>query len=345
MKLFTDDGYINMESIINTKLTFIIIVGGRASGKTYGALKYCLDHDKKFILMRRTQSQIDLISKPEFSPFRSISLDTGRDIMVKSITKYNGAFYDVKQDPETGEYYASGPALGYSMALSTVSNLRGFDASDCEILVFDEFIKEPHEKPIRDEGQAFLNAYETINRNRELKGFPALQCVMLANSNDIGNPLFITLGLIGKVEKMIAKGQRYSLDYDRGLGLFLISDSEILRQKKDTALYRMAGEGDFADMALGNQFSDLKYNSVCPQPIAEYKPICTLGEITFYKHKSEKRFYCSTLRLGSPDTYTSSETDIKRWCRKYNYLWTAYMKDLIYFEDITAEVIFKHYVD
>ena len=66
MKLFTDDGYINMEAIINTKLTFIIIVGGRASGKTYGALKYCLDHDKKFILMRRTQSQIDLISSRNF---------------------------------------------------------------------------------------------------------------------------------------------------------------------------------------------------------------------------------------------------------------------------------------
>ena len=344
MKLFTDDGYLNMETIINTKLPLIIVIGGRACGKTYGALKYPLEHNKKFILMRRTQSQIDLISKPEFSPFRSITLDTGRDIMVKPITKYNSAFYDVKETDQ-GDFLPSGPALGYSMALSTVSNLRGFDASDCEILIFDEFIKEKHEKPIREEGQAFLNAYETINRNRELKGFPPLQAVLLANSNDIGAPLLITLGLIGKIEKMINKGQKYSLDYERGIGIFLISDSEILRQKKDTALYKMAGDGDFAEMALSNQFSELKYNSVCPQPISEYRPICTLGEITFYKHKSERRYYCSTLRLGSPDTYAASETDIKRWCRKYNYIWTAYMKNLIYFEDVTAEVIFNHYVD
>lgn len=343
MKLFDDNGYINIPAIVNTKLPFLILIGGRATGKTYGALSYCLDHNKKFILMRRTQSQIDLINKPEFSPFKAITRDTGRDIMVKPISKYNAAFYDVKESAD-GEYYAAGPALGYSMALSTVSNLRGFDASDCELLCYDEFIPEKHERPIKNEGACFLNAYETINRNRELSGRDPLQALLIANSNDIGAPLLITLGLIPKIEKMIAKGQRYTLDYDRGIGIFLISDSEILRQKADTALYRLSAGTDFSDMALKNQFDDLKHNSVNPQPINEYRPICTLGEITFYKHKSERRYYCTTLRLGSPETFTSSSTDIKRFCRKYGFIWAAYMKDLIFFESITAEVLYKNYM-
>lgn len=345
MKLFTDNGYLDMHAIIETGLPFIIVVGGRATGKTYGTLKDCLDYNRKFILMRRTQSQIDLINKPDFSPFKAITNDTGREIMVKPISKYNAAFYDVKENVETGDYYASGPALGYSMALSTVSNLRGFDASDCEILVWDEFIPEKHEKKLREEGSAFLNAVETIGRNRELKGQPPLQCVLLSNANDIGNPIFVTLGLISKVETMIRKGQTYSLDYKRGIGIFLISDSEILRQKADTSLYKLARGTDFSEMALGNQFSELKYNSVSPQPIKEYKPIVTLGEITFYRHKTERRYYCSTMKLGSPDTFTASDTDIKRFCRKYGFIWEAYMKDLIDFEDITAEVIYNHYMN
>lgn len=343
MKLFEDNGYLNMAAIIETKLPFIIVIGGRAVGKTYGAFKYVLEHFIKFILMRRTQSQIDLINKPEFSPFKSVAGDLGRNIITKSVSKYNAAFYDGSEDMD-GNIVPGGPALGYSMALSTVSNLRGFDASDCDILIFDEFIPEKHERPIKGEGEAFLNAVETINRNRELKGFPPIQCLLLANSNDIGNPLFITLDLIPVVEKMISKGQRYRLDYERGLGIFLIADSEILRQKQNTALYKLAAGTEFYEMALKNQFDDFKYNSVSPQPIAEYKPICTLGEITFYKHKSERRFYCSTLKLGSPDEYAATDVDIKRWCRKYNYIWQAYMKKLIYFESVTAEVLYRKYM-
>ena len=46
------------------------------------------------------------------------------------------------------------------MALSTVSNLRGFDMSDCTLLIYDEFIPEPHERPLKNEAAALFNAYE-----------------------------------------------------------------------------------------------------------------------------------------------------------------------------------------
>ena len=190
MGLYLSSGYLDFEKIVNYKLPFNFIIGGRGSGKTYGALKYVIDMHKKFLLLRRLQSQIDLVGKPEFSPFKAVAADMGIEIGVKSISKYNSVFIRNEE------------VLGYSAALSTISNLRGFDASDVEMIIYDEFIPEPHEKPMRAEGTAFLNMYETVNRNRELKGCDPVQLIALANSNDLANAIFIELGIVDKVQKM-----------------------------------------------------------------------------------------------------------------------------------------------
>ena len=341
MRIYTEDGYLNIETMINTKLPFLFIVGGRGTGKTYGALKYVVEHNIKFILMRRTQSQVDLINKPEFSPFKALNDDGICDIGSMSLSKYNVGFYHMEESAE-GKAVPSGPAIGYSMALSTISNLRGFDASDCRILIFDEFIPERHERTIKEEGAAFLNAYETINRNRELKGEDPLQVIGLANANDMGNPIFMELGLISKVENMKKKHQSYSLDYNRGIGIFLLEDSPISAKKQNTALYKIAAQ-DFKEMAIMNDFEELKTDLIKSRPIKEFTPIVTIGELTFYKHKSNKTYYCTTMRIGDPESYTVSDMDLKRFFRKYAYLWTAYLKNNLYFEDATCEIIFKKY--
>ena len=343
MKIFTDEGYLNMKAIIDTKLSFIIIVGARAVGKTYGALSYALETGRKFIYMRNTQEQANLISKNEFSPFKSITRDTGIEIITKPISKYNAAFYKAKEN-EQGELLASGPAIGYTMALSTVSNIRGFDASDVELLFWDEFCPEVHEKKIKNMGDGFLNAYETINRNRELKNCEPLQAILMANANDLANPVFMSLRIINKVEHMMRKGQVYSLDYERGIGIFLIGNSEISKRKQNTALYRLTSGSDYGAMALANEFAEIRHGSINPQPIKEYIPIATIGEITFYKHKNNKMYYCTTMKVGTPREYEPNDTGIKRFARDHSYIYRAYMKNNIYFEDTTAEVIYKSYM-
>lgn len=346
MKLYDENGYVNIEAILNTGLPFLFVTGGRATGKTFGALDYIIEHKKKFVFLRRTQSQVDLINKPEFSPFKPVADYRNIEIVSKPLSKYNVGFY-LGEENDEGKVDPVGGCLGYSMALSTISNLRGFDASDVEIMVFDEFQPEKHERPIKNEAQAFFNAYETINRNRELQGRPPLQALCLSNSNDAGNALYMELKLISKVETMKKKGQKYSLDYNRGIGIFLLDDSPISRKKSETALYRATAGNEFEEMALSNDFADFKYTSINPQPIKEYKAICTVGEITFYRHKSKNnQYYCSTLQSGtSPDEiYNADETDLKRWYRRYSFLWESYMKDRIYFEDATSELIFNKYM-
>ena len=343
MQIYNKEGYFEVGNVLKTKLPFLFVVGGRGTGKTFSSLKYVIEHNIKFIFLRRTQSQVDLLNKQEFSPFTPIANYLGLNIVSVPLSKYNVGFYKAEVSEE-GKLSPVGPCLGYSMALSTISNLRGFSAEDVELMIFDEFIPERHERPIKEEASALFNAYETINRNRELQGRDPLQLVCLSNSNEAGNPVFTELKLISKVELMKKKGQIYSLDYDRGIGIFMLDNSRISKEKQDTALYRATKGSEFEQMALFNEFEEFKTDLIRPMPIKEYKPICSVGEITFYKHMSDGTYYCTTMKFGDPESYGADQTDRKRWYRKYNFLWTAYMRNTIYFEDATSEIIFNKYL-
>lgn len=343
MQIYNKEGYFEVGNVLKTKLPFLFVVGGRGTGKTFSSLKYVIEHNIKFIFLRRTQSQVDLLNKQEFSPFTPIANYLGLNIVSVPLSKYNVGFYKAEVSEE-GKLTPVGPCLGYSMALSTISNLRGFSAEDVELMIFDEFIPERHERPIKEEASALFNAYETINRNRELQGRDPLQLVCLSNSNEAGNPVFTELKLISKVELMKKKGQIYSLDYDRGIGIFMLDSSLISREKRDTALYKATRGSEFEEMALMNEFQEFKTDLIKPMPIKEYKPICSVGEITFYKHKSDGTYYCTTMKFGDPESYGADQTDRKRWYRKYSFLWTAYMRNKIYFEDATSEIIFNKYL-
>jgi hypothetical protein len=153
VKIYQDSGYIDIRKILSQGMPFNFIVGGRATGKTYTSLEVVVEDKKKFIYMRRTQSQADLINKPDFSPFKSINTDFGWHIGTEAISKYNAGFYQQQQQDDI--WVSQGAPIGYTCALSTISNLRGFDATDVEILIYDECIPEKHERPIKNEGAAF----------------------------------------------------------------------------------------------------------------------------------------------------------------------------------------------
>ena len=62
MTLYDDNGYFDIGRVLASKLPFIFVVGGRGTGKTFSSLKYVLEHNIKFVFLRRTQSQVDLIN-------------------------------------------------------------------------------------------------------------------------------------------------------------------------------------------------------------------------------------------------------------------------------------------
>lgn len=335
MSIYLQNGYLNIKQILSYGLPFNFVVGGRGTGKTYGTLKTAYEDNMRFILMRRTQAQCDLINKPEFNPFKALNNDTGSNALVKSISKYNAKIVEESEEDEL--------ILGYTCALSTIANMRGFDASDCKLLIYDEFIPERHERPIKGEGAAFLNAYESINRNRELKGEPPLQVLGLANAFNIANPIFLELGLVGRAEKMKAAGQELFMDRDRGILLVLLQKSKISKAKADTALYKLSS-GSYNDMALSNDFIYNNSDSIKAQALKEYKLLCTVGEISIYRHKSNREYYVSEHRTGTAPQYKSDEVGIMRYRKKYGIIMgPAYLNNRVQFENILTKTLFELY--
>lgn len=335
MNIYLDNGYVDIKRILDYQMPFNFIVGGRGTGKTYGALKYVYQNSIRFMLMRRTQAQCDLINKPEFNPFKALAYDLKLDIAVKSISKYNSMLVEESEEDIK--------VLGYTCALSTIANMRGFDASDVELLLYDEFIPERHERQLKNEGSAFLNAYETINRNRELQGRKPLQVLCLANAFNMANAIFLELGLVGITEKMIQKGNNFYLNKDKGILIVLLNESKISDLKRDTALYKIAG-GSYTDMALSNDFAYNDASGIESKDLKSYTLICTVGEISIYKHKADRMYYISEHKTGTADEFNSDEVGLKRYQKKYGLrLFSAYMKNKILFESMLTKSLFEIY--
>ena len=75
MNYYLPSGYVDMAKIIEQPYPFIFLIHGRGTGKTYGACKYVLDKGEKFVYLRRTQTEADLCSSAEFSPFKPLMDD------------------------------------------------------------------------------------------------------------------------------------------------------------------------------------------------------------------------------------------------------------------------------
>ena len=336
MKIYDSYGYVNVNGIVSEGYPFNFLVGGRGTGKTYTTLKTAVEQDLKFMLMRRTQSQADLISKPEFSVFKPLNSDLGWDVRVKSISKYNSVFYQGIDEDQEKE-------LGYTCALSTISNMRGFDASDIKLLIYDEFIPEKHERLLKNESDALFNAYETMNRNRELKGIAPIQMICLANSNDISNPIFESLGLIRTADKMQRTGCDRWTDDARGIQLIMLHQSPISRQKSGTALYHLTEGSEFAAMALDNDFT-VSRQHIRPRPLSEYLPVCSIGELCIYRHKTAGTLYATTHLSGVFNrAYSLTDTDRMHYQRTYRAHWDLYVAGKVDFEDVLSETLFNKY--
>ena len=341
-QLFDKNGYVNIPMIMQHPATFIFIYGGRGTGKTYGTLKHFIRSHTKFIYLRRLQSQVDLVKRDDMQPFKTLNRDNKWNIQPYPVNKYVSAFFESEEN-EDGKLVPKGETLGLLTSLSTFSNLRGVDGCDITAMCLDEFIPELNERPIKGEADALFNAYETINRNRELKGEDPVKLLCLANSNRIDNPLFMELNLVRRAEKIRKEGREYLYDPKRKMLLIDLYKSKISEEKSDTALYQLTKGTEFYEMAIRNSFINEERGRIETRPIREYKPVVSIGEITVYKHKSRKEYYVTTFKSGSPDTYTTGEKDRERFKKSYFYLWSAYMKRLVVFEEYMSEILFDKY--
>lgn len=328
-KIYDENGWVNWDYILNQPATFIPVVGARGVGKTYGLFKKLVKEGKKFIYLRRLKSQLDQCAKTEGNPFKKLNTDLSREILPYS----TGGIITFRNEDKAGDVVAVG------VALSVVANVRGIDFSDYDYIVFDEFIASSGERPIKNEFSAFLNFYETVNRNRELEGKQAVKCLMLGNANTLINPYFSAWHFMKTAVRMIAGKQMVWRSGDNTRMVIFLLDSPISNKKADTALYQNA-TNDFLEMALDNAFKTDETN-IRSEPLSEYIHIVSVGEIGIYKHKSERKYYVSNTQ-GKKPYYDSFGISLKMFQQDFYLLRVHYMVSKnVWFESFECEIIFR----
>lgn len=256
-----------------------IIIGPRGCGKTYSVLDYLQEvssESSKFIYMRRDGTEIDSCSTDYGNPFKTLNADKGYDIHPFQISKFSGCGFTRNDDTDV---------IGYGVALSTFASMRSQDFSDVDRIFFEEFIPEKHKRKLKGEGQALLNMYETVNRNRELKGKKAVELILCANGIDLANPILLELGATSIIGKMLANKQRKMTIPERSLYIEVIPKTKVSQLKQNTVLYRLSSE-DFATDALDTTFrgADLEFVKKNVN-LRSYKPEFSFGDYVFFSNK------------------------------------------------------------
>lgn len=343
-KRYTKDGWVDMARIFDNGVPWNILIGGRQIGKTYGALMQLMDRQPLFFLfLRRTEDELLAIQDPELDPFRAPNEDRQRTDpewkpwKMFRLNKHVWGVFPAELD-EKGDWKIAGEQVGLCACVKTFAKVRGLSARQIELILYDEFIPEPHVPRFRKEGSAFFNLYESVNSNRELQGKPPVKVICLANSNTIANPLMMELGIVEKADKLEQTGGHSFKTRD--LYYCNFSDSPVSAQKVDTVLYRLTKNTEFARMALLSSFSGDERGNIASKDLRQYKPVVVAGEIEVYQHKTRPELYVTMHKSGACPVYEPGEINFQRVRRRYNLL-DPYMAGKVYFETYTCELYFR----
>lgn len=347
MKLYLKSGYLDVPHVAEVadrnNISIIIIIGKRQIGKTYGVLKFMLDEQKQFILLRSVMAEMDMLKHNVASPFDAIKGYSGH-VVFESETQYTANIVRIDESEE-GEEKTN---IGMLSALSAIGRVRGINGRRFSDVVYDEFIPESHLLKVKNGGDAFLNMYTTIAGNREIEGEKPLRVWLLANSNNLDNDILNALNITGVVEKMSLRGEESRILKDRGI-MVILPDSQLITEKrKRGALYRaIGGDSKFSQMAYENAFAYNDYTDVGAKPLQEYKPLISVGgSFTIYLHKSDKVLYvCDIVDNNARHKYTQSDYDRMKFTRDYPEIKAAYLRGRFTFQNMTVKNAFLDYLD
>ena len=306
----------------------ITIVGARKRGKTYSMLKYAYEENEQIIFLKRQVGDIKLLcmnaknkqkrlksdsedddiegfdEDDDYSPYADLNDDIGSNVQPKMLDSQQGiaTFYDRDSN------WKAIKKCGVALAVNSIAKYKGFGGMrKCKYLVFDEFIPAPWERHVtRLEGEAVLDLYETVSRDREERGLEPLLLVCLANSNDLSNEMFNTLEITDDVVDMIAAG-----DDVRKIGgklVVLVDDSKLAIKKDEqkTLIYQDMKDTMWGRVSFDNEFARNDISCIGTTSLKHFVCRCmvTYKNETWYIYQREYKFYvCSSRSNNVPKEY------------------------------------------
>lgn len=312
--------------------TFYIVISSRGPGKTYSTLRYCVEENKFLAYFRRMQDEIERCAGEKFNPFKDVNKDFGWDIHFKS-SKSDSYIY--RDSPEN--------MIGVGAAISTFENARGISLPECEVILYDEFIRKASQRKIKGEADIFFNMYESINRNREMFGKKPVKCIMCSNAVNMDSEIISELGLVYDIERMKATGQELKYYPERGIVINLPICAEFRKEKEKTALYRATQGTKYYSHALDNEFTYNDFYGIRPvKNISEFTCLCAMEDIYIYRHKSRREFYACQVRADTVHFEIRSQI---QFIRRYGImLREEYYSGNLFFSDYHTKNLLTEYL-
>lgn len=339
-KLYTQDGWVNWDYIVRQTKAFCMVVGARGTGKTFGLMRWLLHQRRPFLYVRRLKSQLDICATIDANPFRAIN-DADKDT-IRPFRKNGMIRFCRTQVDDKGKEYPTGDPVAIGVALSTFQSMRGMDFSNINTIVFDEAVPNIGQKPIKEEFSAFLNLYESVNRNRELTGAQPVQCFLLGNANKLSNPYYTGWQFMRTALHMLDGHQQMWRSEDGSRIMLLLRDSPISAKKAETSLYKNA-TNDFLTMATDNAFR-VDPSRIKSLPLSQCRYVRSVGELGIYALKDSSCYYISatTRKQNSTPGYGIY---LQRFQAEYYFLRLSYMLNHILFESYEIQLIFRQYLE
>lgn len=263
-----------------------MVVGGRSTGKTYNALCDCLDQNRRFLFVKRTIKDVSLLcskNSDRLSPFKPINRDRCINIETKLLCEGFGGFFDGDE------------LIGYVGALTGIGKFTGFDLSDCDWIIFDEFIPRKWDRVFQSEGDQLLDLYMTVNRDRQIRGFRPTTLICLANSTSISCPTNNALMVTDIFGDMIASGEDIHYDEDKGIFIHMLEHNDISEALKQSQFYKAVEGTPFASMAFDNEFSRDDTSAVGAVSLKGYRcKACVIYQLRkYYIYRKGRNYFVS----------------------------------------------------
>lgn len=323
---FDTANYFSIWPYMREGYPFNVFIGARRMGKTYSALEGMVDQGRKFLFMRRTLKQLEYISdkngKPSrMNPFEDININRGWSYGLVRTTENESLICPRTIDAE-GKLLITGESIGNGIALAGISSVKGISGAAYSHLIYDEFIKEPIEKKLTKEGEAFFSLYDSLASNRELAGIEPLCAILLSNATDIYNPLFVSLHIVHIAERMCQQGVQHKYIPDRGLALHILEMSDELKSaRRQTAIAKLTDGTEYGEMSIDNKFAYNDFSLIGYKPLKGYIPVCRINEFYVYSKKGSPEWYMTYARAHVAQSFnTKNMHDLLNLRRTYGML-------------------------
>lgn len=274
-----NDGYyhIGKDIELNPDAWLYVAWSLRGPGKTYSTLWYMVRNRIPFIYMKRTNIDVGLTCLPDddykYSPFKPINRDKGTQIVPVLHAEGMGAFYELNEEGKP-----DGPPLGSILSFSKASQIKGFDASEADYIIMDEFIPLRGQVVKKDEGNLLLSIYMTVRRDRIQRGRKDLNLILLANGSRIATPITSELSLVDSMADMNADKVLSYFDKNRDIFYHHVTAAEFPKSgsDKDSGIAKAMKGTRWAATELEGEFGYDDFSNIKKMSLKGMRPFIHL---------------------------------------------------------------------